>query len=50
VKAYQQLNSAPKRLCQPVRKPMWINSQATQPGKPPKFGFPVETTARPREM
>ena len=50
VKANHQLNSAPMRLRQPVRKPMWMNSQATQPGKPPKC-IPIEwTTARPREM
>src|SRR5215471_6695775 len=48
VKANHQPNSAPMRLRQPVRKPMWMNSQATQPMKPPKCSFPVETTARPR--
>jgi hypothetical protein len=50
VKAYHQPNSAPMRLRQPVRKPMCMNSQTTQPIKPPKRILFVETTARPREM
>ena len=49
-KANHQPNSVPMRLRQPVRKPMWMNSQATQPMKPPKCSFLVDTTARPREM
>ena len=50
VNANHQLNSAPMRLRKPVRKPMWMKSQTTQPGKPPKCILNAETTARPREM
>src|SRR5271169_2385628 len=48
-KAGHQLTSAPRRLRKPVRKPMWMNSQTTQAGKPERCTRPTETTARPRE-
>ena len=50
VKANHQPKMAPMRLRQPVRKPMWMNSQPSQPKEPPNWILPTEMTARPREM
>src|SRR6185312_3347848 len=48
-KAGHQLTSAPRRLRNPVRKLMWMNSQMTQARKPERCTRPTETTARPRD-
>jgi len=45
VNANHQPMSAPTRLRKPVRKPMWMNSQSTQPAKPLNCILNAETTA-----
>src|SRR5262249_7484498 len=49
-KAGHQLKMAPRRLRRPGREPLWMNSQAHQPTKPPNCSPKAETTACPREM